>query len=66
MKTVKINNTVSFYNNAEDSRSKIYRNLDYILLDIIGNDEQLKQQAEIVRNQPDEKTFKEDLNSATL
>lgn len=60
MKTVKINNTVSFYNNAEDSRSKIYRNLDYILLDIIGNDEQLKQQAEIVRNQPDEKTFKEE------
>lgn len=60
MKTVKINNTVSFYNNAEDSRSKIYRNLDYILLDIIGNDEQLKQQTECVRNQPDEKTFKEE------
>ena len=60
MKTVKINNTVSFYNNAEDSKSKIYRNLDYILLDIIGNDEQLKQQTECVRNQPDEKTFKEE------
>lgn len=60
MKTVKIKNTVSFYNNAEDSRSKIYRNLDYILLDIIGNDEQLKQQTECVRNQPDEDMFKEE------
>ena len=60
MKTVKIKNTVSFYNNAEDSRSKIYRNLDYILLDIIGNDEQLKQLTEFVRNQPDEDMFKEE------
>lgn len=60
MKTVKINNTVSFYNNAEDSKSKRYISLDYILLEMVAKDEQLKQQAEIVRNQPDEKTFKEE------
>lgn len=60
METMMIKNTVSFYNNAEDSRSKIYRNLDYILLDIIGNDEQLKKQTEFVRNQPDEDMFKEE------
>lgn len=60
MKTVKINNTVSFYNNAEDSKSKRYISLDYVLLEMVAKDEQLKQQTEFVRNQPDEDMFKEE------
>ena len=41
-------------------KAKYTGSLDYILLDIIGNDEQLKQQTEFVRNQPDEDMFKEE------
>lgn len=55
---IMIKNTVSFYNNAEDSRSKRYLSLDYVLLEIIGRNEQLKEQTDIVRQQPDEKAFK--------
>ena len=55
-----IKNTVSFYNNAEDSKSKRYISLDYVLLEMVAKDEQLKKQTEMVRNQPDEKTFKEE------
>ena len=57
---IQIKNTVSYYNNAEDSKSKRYISLDYVLLEMVAKDEQLKQQTEIVRNQPDEKTFKEE------
>lgn len=60
MKTVKIKNTVSFYNNAEDSKSKRYISLDYVLLEMVAKDEQLKQLTEFVRNQPDEDVFKEE------
>lgn len=34
----KIKNTVSFYNNSEDSRSKRFLSLDYVLLEIIPKD----------------------------
>ena len=47
----KIKNTVSFYNNSEDSRSKRYLNLDYVLLEIIPKNEELRKQTEIARNQ---------------
>ena len=60
METMMIKNTVSYYNNAEDSKSKRYMSLDYILLEMVAKDGQLKRQTEIVRNQPDEKTFKEE------
>lgn len=55
-----IKNTVSFYNNAEDSKSRRYISLDYVLLEMVARDGQLKRQTEIVRNQPDEKTFKKE------
>ena len=55
-----IKNTVSFYNNAEDSKSKRYISLDYVLLEIIAKDERLKEQTEVVRQQPDDRTFKEE------
>ena len=55
-----IKNTVSFYNNAEDSKSKRYISLDYVLLEMVAKDEQLKQLTEFVRNQPDEDMFKEE------
>ena len=57
---IQMKNTVSYYNNAEDSKSKRYISLDYVLLEMVAKDEQLKRQTEIVRNQPDEKTFKEE------
>ena len=57
---IQIKNTVSYYNNAEDSKSKRYISLDYVLLEMVAKDGQLKRQTEIVRNQPDEKTFKEE------
>ncbi len=57
---IQIKNTVSFYNNAEDSKSKRYISLDYVLLEMVAKDEQLKRQTEIVRNQPDEDMFKEE------
>ena len=57
---IQIKNTVSFYNNAEDSKSKRYISLDYVLLEMVAKDEQLKQQTECVRNQPDEDMFKEE------
>lgn len=55
-----IKNTVSYYNNAEDSKSKRYISLDYVLLEMVAKDEQLKQLTEFVRNQPDEDMFKEE------
>ena len=55
-----IKNTVSYYNNAEDSRSKRYISLDYVLLEMVAKDEQLKQLTEFVRNQLDEDMFKEE------
>lgn len=60
MKTVMIKNTVSFYNNAEDSKSKRYISLDYVLLEMVAKDGQLKQQTEFVRSQPDEDMFKKE------
>ena len=60
METMMIKNTVSFYNNAEDSKSKRYISLDYVLLEMVAKDEQLKQLTESVRNQPDEDMFKEE------
>lgn len=60
MRTMLIKNTVSFYNNAEDSKSRRYISLDYVLLEMVARDGQLKRQTEIVRNQPDEKTFKKE------
>ena len=57
---IQIKNTVSFYNNAGDSKSKMYLSLDYVLLEIIAKDERLKEQTEVVRQQPDDKTFKEE------
>ena len=56
----KIKNTVSFYSNSEDSRSKIYRNLDYVLLEIIPKDEGLRKQTEMTRNQTTEEDFKKE------
>jgi len=56
----KIKNTVSFYNNSEDSRSKRYLNLDYVLLEIIPKDEGLRKQTEIARNQITEEDFKKE------
>ena len=55
-----IKNTVSFYNNAEDSKSKRYISLDYVLLEMVAKDGQLKQQTEFVRSQPDEDMFKKE------
>lgn len=61
MKTnTQIKNTVSYYNNAKDSKSKRYMSLDYVLLEMVAKDERLKQQTEIVRQQPDDKTFKKE------
>ena len=60
METMMIKNTVSYYNNAEDSKSKRYISLDYVLLEMVAKDEQLKQLTEFVRNQPDEDMFKEE------
>ena len=60
METMMIKNTVSYYNNAEDSRSKRYISLDYVLLEMVAKDEQLKQLTEFVRNQLDEDMFKEE------
>ena len=57
---IQIKNTVSFYNNAEDSKSKRYISIDYVLLEMVAKDEQLKRQTEIVRNQLDEDMFKEE------
>lgn len=56
----KIKNTVSFYNNSEDSRSKRYLNLDYVLLEIIPKDEELRKQTEMTRNQTTEEDFKKE------
>ena len=60
METMLMKNTVSYYNNAEDSKSRRYISLDYVLLEMVARDGQLKRQTEIVRNQPDEKTFKKE------
>ena len=60
METMMIKNTVSYYNNAEDSKSKRYISLDYVLLEMVAKDEQLKQLTEFVRNQLDEDMFKEE------
>ena len=35
METMMIKNTVSYYNNAEDSKSKRYISLDYVLLEMV-------------------------------
>ena len=56
----RIRKTVSFYNNSEDSRSKRYLNLDYVLLEIIPKDEELRKQTEITRNQITEEDFKKE------
>ena len=56
----RIKRTVSFYNNSEDSRSKRYLNLDYVLLEIISKDEELREQTEITRNQITEEDFKKE------
>ena len=56
----RIRKTVSFYNNSEDSRSKRYLNLDFVLLEIIPKDEELKKQTEMTRNQITEEDFKKE------
>ena len=56
----KIKNTVSFYNNSEDSRSKRYLNLDYVLLEIIPKDEGLRKQTEMTRSKTTKKEFTEE------
>ena len=44
-----INKTVSYYNNADDSRSKIRYNLDYVL-GMIRDDQELFQQTVRLRS----------------
>lgn len=56
----KIKSTVSFYNNSEDSKSKRYLSLDYILFEIIPKDEELRKQTEITRMQTTEENFKKE------
>ena len=56
----KIKNTVSFYNNSEDSISKRFLCLDYVLLEMIPKDEELRKQTEMARNQITEEDFKKE------
>lgn len=53
-----INKTVSYYNNADDSRSKIRYNLDYVL-GMIRNNQELFQQTVRLRSMPTEEEYKQ-------
>jgi len=53
-----INKTVSYYNNADDSRSKIRYNLDYVL-GMIRDDQELFQQTVRLRFMPTEEEYKQ-------
>ena len=53
-----INKTVSYYNNADDSKSKIRYNLDYVL-GIIRDNQELFQQTVRVRSMPTEEEYKQ-------
>ena len=53
-----INKTVSYYNNADDSKSRIRYNLDYVLGMIRGNQELFQQTARI-RSMPTEEEYKQ-------
>ena len=53
-----INKTVSYYNNADDSRSKIRYNLDYVL-GMIRDDQELFQQTVRLRSMPTEEEYKQ-------
>ena len=53
-----INRTVSYYNNADDSKSKIRYNLDYVL-GMIKDNQELFQQTVRLRSMPTEKEYKQ-------
>ena len=53
-----INKTVSYYNNADDSKSKIRYNLDYVL-GMIRDDQELFQQTVRLRSMPTEEEYKQ-------
>ena len=53
-----INKTVSYYNNADDSKSKIRYNLDYVL-GMIRDNQELFQQTVRVRSMPTEEEYKQ-------
>ena len=53
-----INKTVSYYNNADDSKSKIRYNLDYVL-GMIRDNQELFQQTVKLRSMPTEEEYKQ-------
>ena len=53
-----INKTVSYYNNADDSKSKRFYNLDYVL-GMIRDDQELFQQTVRLRSMPTEEEYKQ-------
>ena len=57
--------TVSYYNNSEDSRSRLYYNLDYIL-EQIQTGRGLKEQTGIVRQQTTEEDYKREKNKLPM
>lgn len=57
--------TVSYYNHSEDSRSRIYYNLDYVL-EQIQTGRGLKEQTEIVRQQTTGEDYKQEKNKLPM
>ena len=53
-----INKTVSYYNNADDSKSRIRYNLDYVL-GMIRDNQELFQQTVRIRAMPTEEEYKQ-------